>query len=351
MLSYDFYHSTIRKYVILFGSLFSDIYVNRVDASNNATTSMLVPVSYGPKEKFLARLNGDPTLTRPVAMVLPRISFQINSITYDGSRKLPSINKTYSANTSTTPNLNKLDYIYNPVPYNFNIQMSVMVKNQEDGTRIIEQILPFFTPEWNTTINLIPEMDIYKDIPIILDNIEMLDTYENNFETRRAIIWTLNFTLKGYLFGPVHSSKVIKKIIVNFYTPVDQYFTFLGDGSITTSANSTIVTGYQTNFTSRNLGVGAKMYYTNGAFMGTVNSITNTTSVTLTANAPYHAVQNDYRYTPNTVINAAKVETIRITPGLTSNGQPTSNASLSIDYNSISANSNYGFITEFVSDV
>lgn len=347
MLSHSFYHSTIRKYVILFGSIFNDIFIDRVDSSNNNVTTMKVPISYGPKEKFLARLNNDPTLTRPFAMVLPRISFQINSIVYDASRKLPSINKNY--NTDATSD-NKLKYIYNPVPYNFNIQLYVMIKNQEDGTRILEQILPFFTPEWTSSVNLISEMGVYKDIPIILDSIDMLDTYENNFETRRAIIWTLNFTLKGYLFGPIHSSKIIKKAIVNFYTPVHDYFTFKGDGTLITDANTNLVKGDQTDFTLKNLGVGGKLYYTNGTFVGTVNSISDKSTLYLTANAPFHSVQADFRYTPNTVTNAARVERIVVTPGLTANGEPTSNASLSIDYNSINADDNYDFIVEYFAD-
>jgi len=193
-------------------------------------------------------------------------------------------------------------------------------------------------------------MGIYKDIPIILDHVEMLDTYENNFETRRAIIWTLNFTLKGYLFGPIHSSKIIKKAIINFYTPVDNYFTFKGDGSLITDTNTTLVKGVQTDFTIKNLGVGAKLYYSNGSLLGTVNSISDKYTLYLTANAPYHAVQTEYRFTPNTVLNAAKVETITVTPGLTANGQPTSNASLSIDYNNINADDNYDFIVEYLSD-
>jgi len=347
MLTHHFYHSTIRKYVVLFGSMFNDIFIDRVDSSNNAVTTMKVPISYGPKEKFLARLNNDPTLSRPFAMVLPRIAFQIDSMYYDGSRKLTSTNKI--RNTSATSE-DKFNYVYNPVPYNFNIKLYVMVKNQEDGTRILEQILPFFTPAWTSSVNLIPSMNTYMDIPINLDSVEMMDTYENNFETRRAIIWTLNFTLKGYLFGPVHDTSVIKKVIVNFYTPVDNFFTFKGDGKLITNSNTNIVTGIQTDFTVKNMGVGAKLYYSNGVYIGAVNSIPNTSTLYLVANSPSHAVETEYRYTPNTVVNAARVERIQITPGLTANGQPTTNSSLSIDYNNISANDNYGFIVEFLSD-
>lgn len=347
MLTYNFYHGLIRKYVILFGSLFDDIYINRVDSSNNALTSMLVPVSYGPKEKFLARTLNDPSLSRPVAMVLPRIAFQISNMYYDTDRKLPTINKSYSPDNDSASGMS---YIYNPVPYNFEFELAVMVKNQEDGTRILEQILPFFTPEWNSTINLIDAYDISRDIPIVLNSVGVMDTYEGNFQERRAIIWTLKFTLKGFLYGPVHKNKLIKKVIVNFYTPSDNYFTFKGDGTINFANNSVNVYGIGTDFKDQFIGAGAKIYLANSVFVGTVNTVSNNTLMTLTTNAEITSTNEEYRYVPNTVTNAARVERITVTPGLTSNGQPTSNASLSIDYNLINANSNYGYIFDFLAD-
>lgn len=351
MLSHDFYYGLIRKYVILFGSLFTDIYISRQDSSNNVVTSMQVPISYGPKEKFLARLLNDPTLSRPVAMVLPRMAFQITNMYYDANRKLPTINKSYSKDNDGTSGMS---YIYNPVPYNFDIELYVMVKNQEDGTRILEQILPFFTPEWTSTINLISDtMNISRDIPIVLNSITTEDTYEGNFQDRRAIIWTLKFTLKGFLFGPIHTSKIIKKVIVNFYTPVDNYFTFNGSGTLTFNSNSEIVYGVGTDFTKEDgvgIGVGGKLYLTNGMFLGTTANVVNSSYLTMTANASITSTGETYRYTPNTVSNAARVERIEVYPGLTANGEPTSNALLSVDYSQINANDNYGYIVDFISD-
>lgn len=346
MLSKDFYHGLIRKYVVLFGSIFTDIYINRVDSDNNIIKTMLVPISYGPKEKFLARLLNDPTLSRPAAMVLPRIAFQIVNMYYDADRKFPTTGKSYFVDKDSASGAS---YVYNPVPYNFDFELYVMVKNQEDGTRILEQILPFFTPEWNSTINLIDDYTIQKDIPIILNSVNVLDTYEGNFQDRRAIIWTLRFTLKGFLFGPLYKNKLIKKVIVNFFTPSDNYFTFKGDGKISVNSNN-VVTGVGTDFINQRIGSGSVLYLANSMLLGTVNTVTNSTHMTVTSNNNINIHEETFRYTPNTVTNAARVERIQITPGLTANGEPTSNASLSIDYNQIEANSNYGFIVDFIAD-
>jgi hypothetical protein len=179
---------------------------------------MKVPLNYGPHEKFLARLEGNPDLQRPIAMQLPRMAFEITGITYDANRKFPLTNKI----TAPDPNNSTgVLYQYMPVPYNIDMTLKIMTKNAEDGTYIIEQILPYFNPMWSATLNLIPEMNIKHDIPITLDNIVCEDTYEGDFLTRRAIIWTLNFTIKGYFFGPSVSANtgIIKEIDVNIAIP------------------------------------------------------------------------------------------------------------------------------------
>lgn len=147
-------------------------------------------------------------------MVLPRMAFEIINIKYDGDRKLSTVGKIY--NKKQRPNVKS---VYSPVPYNFDFNLYIMVRNAEDGARILEQILPFFTPAWGSTVNLIPEMDIKHDIPIILHQVSSEDLYEGNFETRRALVWTLRFELKGYLYGPTTDSGLIKNVLVNFYTP------------------------------------------------------------------------------------------------------------------------------------
>lgn len=193
MFGSTFHHNTLRKYVILFGTIFNNIYVTRQNAAGDTVQTLKVPLSYGPKEKYLARLEGNPTLNNSIAITVPRIAFEMTSFQYDPDRKLNTLNRKIKGNKSQ----------YQPVPYNISFQMSILVKNAEDGTKIVEQILPYFTPEWTASVHLVPDMeDDPWDIPIILNDISTEDTYEGNFETRRAIIWTLNFTLKGYIFAP-----------------------------------------------------------------------------------------------------------------------------------------------------
>ncbi len=214
MFGHTFYHGTIRRYVALFGTLFNDIYINRPDPAHNIIKTVKVPIAYGPRDKALARITADPLLSRQPAIVLPRMSFEITDIRYAPTRKLNTIGKRYKADPETT---SSVKYQYNPVPYDINFSMSIIVKNTDDGTRILEQILPFFTPEWTTTVQLIPEMDIVLDVPIILNDVKINDVYEGNFETRRALTWDLTFTLKGYIFGPVRKSEIIKFANSNMY--------------------------------------------------------------------------------------------------------------------------------------
>lgn len=219
MFGYTFHHGLIRKYVVLFGTLFNDIHINRVNPSSGDITNIKVPISYGPKDKMLARLDADPNLQRP-AIVLPRMGFELTDINYAPTRKLNTIIKHVAVDPD---NGNQLKYTYNPVPYDFNFILSIAVKNADDGTKILEQILPFFTPEWTPSVDLIPELGIKHDIPVVLNAVSSEDSYEGDFETRRALIWTLSFTLKGYVYGPVRPAaggvggSIIKLANINFY--------------------------------------------------------------------------------------------------------------------------------------
>lgn len=229
MFGHSWYFSTIRKYVILFGTLFNDIRITREDSNGNVVDLIKVPLAYAPKEKMLARFENDPNIDRPYAVLLPRMSFEMTDMKYDGSRKLSTINRISVRDDDN----NKRQYQYNPVPYNLNFRLYVYVKNAEDGTKIIEQILPFFTPDWTTSVNLIPEMEIKMDVPVLLDNIAIDDTYDGDFETRRALIWTLNFTLKGYIYGPIKKSSIIKFANTTFYVPG------VPDGQLSTAVGNT----------------------------------------------------------------------------------------------------------------
>lgn len=206
------YHQLIRKYIVVFGRIFSDIEIERT-IGGNRTQIMTVPLTYAAKEKMLTRVTTDPNIDRQTAIILPVMSFEMNGIKYDGSRKLPTVTRIAVKNT----NDNKLSYVYNPVPYNIDMKLYVYVKNNEDGTKIIEQILPFFTPDWTITMNLVPEMGITQDVPIVMNNVTFEDNYDGDFKERRAIIWTLDFTIKAYFYGPVRSSGIIKFVNTNIH--------------------------------------------------------------------------------------------------------------------------------------
>jgi hypothetical protein len=247
MFGQTFYHGHLRKYVVLFGTLFNDIYINRV-SGNNYIDSIKVPITYGPADAMLARVEADAALDRPIGINLPRMSFELTNISYSPIRKLPTIQKAYTKVDPNNPSSSK--YLYNPVPYDLDFTLNIAVKNTEDGTRILEQILPFFSPEWTVTVNLIPEMDVKLDIPTTLISVTSQDTYESDYVTRRSLVWTLDFSMKGYIFGPVKKAGVITLANTNFSassivdTPAEVNITvtpgLLANGSPTTNASLTI---------------------------------------------------------------------------------------------------------------
>lgn len=207
MFGQTFYHQLLRKYIIMFGNLFNDIQVNRYDSNNKLVTNLRVPINYGPRDKALSRLDQNPDLIPEYGIILPRMSFEMMSMNYAPTRKLNTIDrKVYQTDSDTS----RLKFQYNPVPYDINMALSIMVKNADDGAQILEQILPYFTPEWTTTMNIVPEMNVKQDIPVVLQGVSTEDTYEGNFEQRRALIHTIDFIIKGYFYGPVRTSEVIK---------------------------------------------------------------------------------------------------------------------------------------------
>lgn len=221
MFGQTWYFDTIRKYVILVGTLFNDIRITKKDKQGNEVALIRVPITYGPKDKMLARVFQDPNIDRQTATIpLPMISFEIGKMTYDNDRKIPTVGR-IARKSDKLEEKSKFRYQYNPVPYNINFSVYVYAKNVEDGTKIIEQILPFFTPDWTTRVNLIPEMDVIMDIPVVLNDIKYDDNYAGDLKDRRQIIWTLSFTVKGYIYGPVKKSPIIKFIDMNFYAGQD----------------------------------------------------------------------------------------------------------------------------------
>lgn len=205
-----FYHQTSRKMVVAFGTLFNTIEVRRTNSSDEVTEVVKIPLSYGPKDKMLARITSDPNLSSSVALTVPRMGFELTSMTYDSARKLNTIGRNVAKGTTG------LKKQYNPVPYNYDFSLFIFVKNAEDGTQILEQILPFFTPEFTITMTLISGMDIKMDIPLVLNDVSSEDTYDGDFATRRSIIWTLNFSMKGYLYPNIEdNAKVITSTTVD----------------------------------------------------------------------------------------------------------------------------------------
>jgi hypothetical protein len=215
MLGQQFYHESIRKVIISFGTLFNSINLVRKDNSGTITQTMKVPLAYGPREKFLIRLREDADLTKQVAITLPRIGFEIQNLAYDSSRKLSRVQKFKQVKGANTK---QLDTQYMPVPYNLDIELYIMAKQSDDALQIVEQILPYFQPDYTLTINDMADMSIKRDVPIILNSIGYEDSYDGDFTSRRALIYTLSFTAKFYLYGPVTSSKVIKTVQVDQYT-------------------------------------------------------------------------------------------------------------------------------------
>ena len=272
MLGQSWYNGSIRKYVALFGTIFNDVYIERVDSNGNEVKTIKIPVAYGPKERYLTREEQNPDLLRPVNQVWPRMAFEITDIRYDSDRKLNTLKK----NTTGSSSSGTLNSQLNPVPYNIAFKLTIISRNTEDGMRIVEQILPYFTPALNVSIDIIPEMNYGPiTIPLILNNVNQEELYENSFENKEYVLWTLNFTMKSYVYGPLSSGAVIKEININFEGP---------SGFITPSIIGTLP--------------------------------------------------------PN--------ETVYVRPGLTANGQPTSDANTTIPVANIYSNSNYGIISEIL---
>ena len=269
-------HDSLRKYIIVFGTVFNDIYINRLSNTGEVLQTLKVPLTYGPKDKILSRIEQSPRLDNQVGIILPRISFEMTTLEYDPTRKLNTLNKLTKQSTTAGTD-DEVKYQYQPVPYDMQFEMNILVKNAEDGTRIVEQIVPYFTPDFTVSVNVVPEVDSARDIPIILNSISSQDQYEGSFEQRRALIWTLNFTLKGYLYGPTKKSKLIKYAETTFRLPED------------------VATGNTDN-------------------------------------------------TANTIVVASR-------PGLTANGEPTTNTALSISYEDIISTDDYAIINTITENI
>ena len=214
MLGTFFYHEIIRKTVIAFGTVFNDINVRHQDKTGKDISNIKVPIAYGPRQKFLARLQQQPDLNKAVQISLPRMSFEMTSIDYDSTRKA-GVTQTFKAQDGK-----KFKKVFMPVPYNLGFELNVMTKTQDDSLQIVEQILPFFQPGFTLTIDLVRQIGEKRDIPLILQNISFTDDYEGNYETRRALVYTFTFTAKTYMFGPIADTTdgLIRKVQLDYYS-------------------------------------------------------------------------------------------------------------------------------------
>ena len=210
-----FYNEILRRTVIAFGTLFNNISIKHTNSSDQVVSVVKVPLSYGPTQKFLARLNQSPDLNKPTSLTLPRMSFEFTGLTYDPSRKV-STTQTFTVKDPNDGSETKKAYM--PVPYNMQFELSIMSKLNDDALQIVEQILPYFQPSYNLTVELVEEIKEKRDIPIILENITMQDDYEGDFSTRRVLLYTLRFTAKTYLFGPITSATkdLVKKVSIGY---------------------------------------------------------------------------------------------------------------------------------------
>lgn len=208
-----FYHQLTRKAVVLFGRLFDDIIlVRKSNTTGKEMNRFQVPIVYAPKEKMITRTLSDPDLLKQIQVILPRMSFEITGITYDASRKQNSLLRAAKSNTAT-----HVTSSYMGVPYDITFSLNIYARNIDDGTQIVEQILPFFNPDFTVTTNMIPDLGALKDIPIILNNVSNNIEYEGNFDSIRYVYWTLNFTMKMYYYGPISYPKIIRTVYTNIY--------------------------------------------------------------------------------------------------------------------------------------
>ena len=217
----NYYHGSIRKLVIAFGSIFNEIYISRKNADDTEEKKIKVPISYGPKEKFVRKireLDEGGAGRSSVEVILPRMSFEITSMVYDTTRKMNSLNKMYSVRDE---NDSTVSYVYSEVPYTFEFALNIMNRSIDDGYQIIEQILPFFTPDFTVSMNF-TELDKKIDVPIVLTSVNSAEDYEGELNERRLITHNLIFQAKSYIFGPIKTSGLIRQVDLTFRELTDE---------------------------------------------------------------------------------------------------------------------------------
>ena len=241
------YNRVIRKIIVGFGDLFNNIKLVRYDSNQIEQERFLIPITYASKERYVMRLEGDPNLDKKVQVTLPRMSFEMTGLSYDVSRKQNTNVKNIAAG-----GIGALTQL-NPVPYNFDFSLYLYVRNIEDATQVIEHVLPFFTPDYTIKLNMIPEMGIVKEIPVILNSTDHEILYEGDREqSTRMVIWTLKFTVKGFIFGKTSTTSLIQNSITNIYNKLSpneviQFIMDLQSGGGSYLIGDTVYQGYSMN--------------------------------------------------------------------------------------------------------
>ena len=246
-----YYNKSIRKIIVGFGNIFDNITLVRYNQDESEAERFIVPIAYASKERYVMRLEGDEDLNKKVQMTLPRMAFEMNGISYDSSRKQNTNVKAFAQQTN-----NSISSQYNPVPYNFDFSLYIYVRNIEDGSQIIEHILPFFAPDYTIKINMVPEMGIIKEIPVVLKDTKYEVEYEGMRENdTRVVIWTLNFTVKGYIYGSTTpNSSIIRTAITNVYDQITAdntvVFNMANTGNGIYQTGEIVYQGYSVNTSS-----------------------------------------------------------------------------------------------------
>jgi hypothetical protein len=286
----QFYHRTIRKMVVTFGTLFNDIEIVRYTQAGVPKEKLKIPLSYGAKERYLTRLTSDPNTLKTINTLVPRMSFNLDNLEYDTSRKQISTLRNFSSETDSTV---KTQFV--PVPYNYEFSLSIYVRNTEDGTQILEQILPFFTPDFSVVVDFIPSMDQKYTVPIILNSVASTVDYEGADAdgTTRLIIWDLNFTVKSYIWPPVKSGNLITRANTQLFIDLTNQAEQKAYLNVN-SGNGVFTQGEVVRDTANN-------------FVGTVNYFSNTSTgiiVITGANKPLepnYVLTGDYSHSRYTV--------------------------------------------------
>jgi hypothetical protein len=297
MFGTHFYHETVKRSVSIFGTLFNNITIKKTKADGTVLSQQIVPISYGPKQKWLERLSEESELSdgNRSAISLPRMAFQIAGFEYDATRQQ---NKLIRASKSTLESGDvKRSFQYAPAPYTIKFTLSILAKQANDGLQIIEQILPYFQPEYNVTMKMVDSMSEVRDVPIILNSVAMEDTYEGGFNERRVIEHTLEFSMKIYFFGPVYQGTIIKNVIERDYINTD------AGGFTTTQINSS--------------GLIKEVKHYEPAFAEVANAVSSSTAVTFASAINSKISVGDEVFgtgaTPNPTISAVASDKLSIT--------------------------------------